>query len=279
MSNEVITLDADAEIVMTESEKVFATQVLKDVNSTFDLATTVMAIKRQISIPDDCPVGVTGTDIMQFMGLARAMHLNPIMGGIYGFKDRKSGRLTLGVSKKGWQQALESQPDYAGLTWIEPEMQEKKISDGRNTTTILYYPWVTCVVKKILKNGQIGEFEGRAYFDEEFDVAKPTWRQKNKRMMETRALTIAASNAYGWGAYDPDEISAIAEPQAAPQPPITATATVIEDNPKTLLLTQINRAGSYNDIVKFFKAASPELQHDQEVINACKTARAELEKI
>ena len=254
-------------VVMSENERSFAVQVLKDVNSTFDLATTVMAIQGQISIPENSGFKVTGSDVMQFMALARAMHLNPILGGIYGFKD-KNGRLTLGVSKKGWQQALESQPDYAGVTWVNAEMQEKRVSDGRNTSTIHFIPWSKCIVKKILKNGSIGEFEGTAYFDEEFDPKKPTWMQKSKRMLETRALTIAASNAYGWGAYMPDELA-----------PITGGNTFNAADSKKLLLEQIKAATSYEEIIKIYKSATSELKNDPEVLNTCKTVKAEIENI
>ena len=270
--NEVQVLEP--EVVMTESEKNFAVQVLKDVNSSFDLATTVMAIKSQISIPKDTPFKVTGTDVMQFMGLARAMHLNPIMGGIYGFKDKKSGHLTLGVSKKGWQQALESQPDYAGITWVKPEMQEKRVSDGRSTFNVVYYPWVKCIVKKILRNGAVGEFEGTAYFDEEFDANKPTWSSKPKRMLETRALTIAASNAYGWGAYEPDEVSNLSAPAVSVQ-----SFPAGQPGQKEELIAQISRAATYADLIHTFKAAPIELQQDANVIEACKNAKAELKEI
>lgn len=269
--NEVQTVEATP-VVMSDSEKSFAVQVLKDVNSTFDLATTVMAIQSQISVPENAGVKVTGNDVMQFMGLARAMHLNPVMGGIYGFKD-KNGRLTLGVSKKGWQQALDSQPDYAGLTYVTPEMQEKRVSDGRNTSTIYFFPWAKCIVKKILKNGQIGEFEGTAYFDEEFDPKKPTWLNKSKRMLETRALTIAASNAYGWGAYDPEEVAPVTQQNTVLWQPVTAA------NSKAGLLEQIKKAASYDEIKEIYKAAPSDLQHDQEIIETCKNVKAEIESI
>ncbi len=272
---EVATV-TEPEIVMSDSEKAFAVQTLKDIKSTFDLATTVMAISSQISIPKDSNVSVTGQDVMQFMGLARAMHLNPVMGGVYGFKS-KDGKLTLGVSKKGWQQALNSQPDFAGLTYKLPEPVEKRMSDGRDTFTILYYPYATCVIKKILPNGQVGEFEGTAYFDEEFDPKKQTWSRKPKRMLQTRALTVAASNAYGWGAYEPDELGNIpAIPtNTVSGATINATATVVDE--KAQLINKIGRAGTYEDIIQIFKAASDDLRKDADVINACKSARAELE--
>lgn len=262
---------------MTESEKNFANQTLKDIKSTFDLATTVMAIASQISLPKEGNVKVCGQDIMQFMGLARAMHLNPVMGGVYGFKS-KDGKLTLGVSKKGWQQALNSQPDFAGLTYKLPDAVEKRMSDGRDTFTVLYYPYATCIIKKILPNGQVGEFEGTAYFDEEFDPKKQTWSRKPKRMLQTRALTVAASNAYGWGAYEPDELGSIPATSVntvSGAPAIPATATVVDE--KTLLINKVNRAGTYEDIIQLFKGAPDELRKDADVINACKTAKAELE--
>lgn len=273
----VVAAVAEPEILMTESEKNFANQTLKDIKSTFDLATTVMAIASQISLPKEGNVKVCGQDIMQFMGLARAMHLNPVMGGVYGFKS-KDGKLTLGVSKKGWQQALNSQPDFAGLTYKLPDAVEKRMSDGRDTFTVLYYPYATCIIKKILPNGQVGEFEGTAYFDEEFDPKKQTWSRKPKRMLQTRALTVAASNAYGWGAYEPDELGSIPTTSVntvSGAPAIPATATVVDE--KTLLINKVNRAGTYEDIIQLFKGAPDELRKDADVINACKTAKAELE--
>lgn len=266
--------EIEPEIMMSESEKSFANQTLKDIKSTFDLATTVMAISSQISLPKDASgVKVTGQDIMQFMGLARAMHLNPVMGGVYGFKS-KDGKLTLGVSKKGWQQALNSQPDFAGLTYKLPDAVEKRMSDGRETFTVLYYPYATCIIKKILSNGQIGEFEGTAYFDEEFDPKKQTWSRKPKRMLQTRALTVAASNAYGWGAYEPDELGNVPNiPVAA----VAGTATLLDD--KSQLIKQIGRASTYENLIQLFKSAPENLRQDADVVNACKTARAELENL
>lgn len=275
--NTAVATVTEPEIVMSDSEKAFANQTLKDIKSTFDLATTVMAIASQISLPKDGNVKVCGQDIMQFMGLARAMHLNPVMGGVYGFKS-KDNKLTLGVSKKGWQQALNSQPDFAGLTYKLPEPVEKRMSDGRDTFTVLYYPYATCIIKKILPNGQVGEFEGTAYFDEEFDPKKQTWSRKPKRMLQTRALTVAASNAYGWGAYEPDELGSIpATPvnTVSGVSAIPATATVVDE--KVQLINKVNRAGTYEDIIQLFKNAPNELQKDADVINACKSARAELE--
>lgn len=268
----------EPEILMSDSEKAFATQTLKDIKSSFDLATTVMAIASQISLPKDSNVAVTGQDIMQFMGLARAMHLNPVMGGVYGFKS-KDGKLTLGVSKKGWQQALNSQPDFAGITYKLPEPVEKRMSDGRDTFTVLFYPYATCIIKKILPNGQIGEFEGTAYFDEEFDAKKQTWSRKPKRMLQTRALTVAASNAYGWGAYDPDELNAVPTIPVNTVAGVAPMATALPVDDKAQLINKISRAGTYEDLISVFKGAPEELRKDADVISACKTARAELENL
>ncbi len=280
MAKEEKTEVLEPEIVMSESEKSFATQTLKDIKSSFDLATTVMAIASQIALPKEGNVPVTGQDIMQFMGLARAMHLNPVMGGVYGFKS-KDGKLTLGVSKKGWQQALNSQPDFAGITYKLPEPVEKRMSDGRDTFTLLYYPYATCIIKKILPNGQIGEFEGTAYFDEEFDAKKQTWSRKPKRMLQTRALTVAASNAYGWGAYDPDELGNIPAVPVATKSALSAPTAVAlpPADDKAVLINKIGRAGTYDDLIEIFKGAPEELRKDADVITACKTARAELENL
>ena len=279
MANDVEKVEVvEPEILMSDSEKAFATQTLKDIKSSFDLATTVMAIASQISLPKEGNVAVTGQDIMQFMGLARAMHLNPVMGGVYGFKS-KDGKLTLGVSKKGWQQALNSQPDFAGITYKLPEPVEKRMSDGRDTFTVLFYPYATCIIKKILPNGQIGEFEGTAYFDEEFDAKKQTWSRKPKRMLQTRALTVAASNAYGWGAYDPDELNAVPTIPVNTVAGVAPMATALPVDDKAQLINKISRAGTYEDLISVFKGASEELRKDADVISACKTARAELENL
>ncbi len=267
--NEIATVETPVEI-LNESEVGFVDSCLKSLESKFDVMTTVKSIVSSISLPDVPDVKVEASDVMEFMKLSSSMHLDPIMGGIYGFKDKKN-RLVLGVSLKGWRQALSSQPTFAGVTYKRSGMVEKKINDGRGIKTLSVYESVTCVITKILPNGAVGEFEGTAYFDEEFDPVKTPWLKNPKRMLENRALTIAASNAYGWGAYDPDSAEqsitrSLLTDEAKSKSQQKRLATVLGAQ-KNELLSQMKGAHNRDELVSIFKAAPSDLQKDAEVIS------------
>lgn len=242
----------------------------------------VSTIAENVALPKDANVAVTPTDVLTVIRTANSMHLDPLLGGIWAFKD-KHGKLACGVTKKGWQQALSSQPSYCGLDFIRGELKEKKIQvRGQGATTITYYTFVTCVIKKKLSDGTIGTFSGTAYFDEEWS-GKDTWIQRPKRMLETRALTIASANAYGWGAYDADELKEsfnTVEPKeqvkrtskiarkaekAIAKEEIEVEAT-IEKSEKEILIEQMKGALNHQELVKIFKSASEDLKHDKDII-------------
>ena len=249
----------------------------------------VSTIADNIALPKDADVAVTPTDVLTVIRTAYSMRLDPMLGGIWAFKD-KHGKLACGVTKKGWQQALHAQPSYCGLDFRHGELKDKKIQvRGQGSTTITYYSYVTCIVKKKLSDGSIGEFKGTAYFDEEFS-GKDTWIQRPKRMLETRALTIASANAFGWGAYDVDELE-IDEPQkevktkrvskvaekaekaisAEPKGEIEVEAEVEnvvekELTEKEKLMEEMKKAMSHQELVSIYKSAPEDLKNDKDII-------------
>lgn len=249
----------------------------------------VSTIADSIALPKEADVAVTPNDVLTVIRTANSMRLDPMLGGIWAFKD-KHGKLACGVTKKGWQQALHAQPSYCGLDFRHGELKEKKIQvRGQGSTTITYYSYVTCIVKKKLSDGSIGEFKGTAYFDEEFS-GKDTWIQRPKRMLETRALTIASANAFGWGAYDVDELE-IDEPQkevktkrvskvaekaekaisSEPKGEIEVEAEVENVSEKELtekekLMEEMKGAMSHQELVSIYKSAPEELKNDKDII-------------
>lgn len=276
-----LTLDS------TQMQEVNSFKSLMDITS--DPRLMVSTIADNIALPKDADVAVTPTDVLTVIRTAYSMRLDPMLGGIWAFKD-KHGKLACGVTKKGWQQALHAQPSYCGLDFRHGELKEKKIQvRGQGSTTITYYSYVTCIVKKKLSDGSIGEFKGTAYFDEEFS-GKDTWIQRPKRMLETRALTIASANAFGWGAYDVDELE-IDEPQkevktkrvskvaekaekaisSEPKGEIEVEAEVENVDKKELtekenLMEEMKRAMSHQELVSIYKSAPEELKNDKDII-------------
>lgn len=231
-----------------------------------------------IALPKDGGV-VTAADVLTVIRTASSMGLDPMLGGIWSFKD-KNGRMMCGVTKKGWQQALHKQPSYCGMDFIhEGGLQPKKVTvTGKGQLTIYYYPVSICIIKKKLADGSIGEFKGIAYFDEEFS-GKETWIDRPKRMLDTRALTIAAANAYGWGAADADELKDFLEPASSSKtvqsPKHKGAERVIEalettasktDEEKQELISQMRGALTHEELVKIFKDAPEHLQKDKEII-------------
>lgn len=246
------------EIILSDSELAVVKQSQSVMQTAYDDRVLVKMIASQIGLPDKSRypnVAVTGADVLQICRLAASMHLDPVLGGVWGFKDR-NGRLVCGVAKKGWQQALHSQPDFQGVSFKHGNLRQNKIPTVNGAQTITFYDFVTCVIKKSRPDGSIGEYEGTAFFDEEFDPSKPTWLQRPKRMLESRALTIAASNAYGWGAYDQEEA-------AAAVGYVQKKAPVID---KSELETQMKNATSRAELVDVFQGAPDELKADPEII-------------
>ena len=246
----------------------------------------VSTIADNIALPKDADVPVTPNDVLTVIRTANSMRLDPMLGGIWAFKD-KHGKLACGVTKKGWQQALHAQPSYCGLDFRHGELKEKKVQvRGQGATTITYFAYVTCIVKKKLSDGTIGEFKGTAYFDEEFS-GKDTWIQRPKRMLETRALTIASANAFGWGAYDVDELveaematvepkktkrtSKVAEKaekaiEANGEVEVEANVEDAQPSEKELLIEDMKKAMSHQELVSIFKSAPDYLKKDNDII-------------
>ena len=105
-------------------------------------------------------------------------------------------------------------------------------------------------------------------------------------MLQSRAMTIAISNAYGWGAYDKEEF----ENLLVSQDIRTEKATVeVEDKKqedlllenktaKEDLIEQMKRAVTGNELVTVFKKAPKELQEDQEIIEFGKQLRTKIKE-
>ena len=202
MSNELVLTDDDLALIR-RAQKLTATQ--------YDAYFLVRTIAQSISAP--AGVTIMPADVLSVIKKASAMHLDPLAGAVYAFKTKR-GNLVVGISKQGWQQALASQPDYAGVEFRHGNEISKKVHvTGRGGDGYLVnlsgYEYSTAIIKKQRPDGGICEFEGTAYQVEEFDPSMPTWTQRPRRMLDSRALTIAASNAYGWGAYSPEEVDEV----------------------------------------------------------------------
>ncbi len=277
-------------VVLSQDEMEYVTAAKTKMECTaFKTETVVQRIAESIGVPKDTDAQVTPSDVMSVINTSISMGLNPLLGGIYGFKD-KNNRLVLGVSLKGWRQALAQQKNCLSIDY-PAERQGRLMQKRMNISTpygtkvkdLLYYEWATCVIKKRLPTGEVGEFVGTAFFDEEFDSSKPTWLKNNKRMLQNRALCIAASNAYGFGAYDNTEIEDIREKED-PQTVIDTEASIVPDEIKTdkkvsrgkaallkkqkeQLIASMQNAESREQLVEIYKSASEELQQDSDIIS------------
>jgi hypothetical protein len=256
MANELVISDNDLQVVK---------QCQSLMQTAYDDRVLVNQIVNQIALPEADNVTVNISDVLQIARLASSMHLDVMLGGIWGYKD-KNNKLVCGVTKKGWQQALHSQPDYAGISFEnigELSVLDKKLTTKKGTEIVhvSYYPAVKCIISKQRPDGTIAKFEGTAYFDEEFDITKPTWKTRAKRMLEGRALTIAASNAYGWGAYDVEEAEAVLEGAA-----VKAQKQEVSSVAKDELIADMKRAVSRQELVRIFKNAPDDLQKDPDII-------------
>ena len=274
----------DLTLTKQETEVMANCQTL--MSTTYDNMVLANFIANQIALPTDKSTGkvigaVNVGDVLQVAKLSASMHLDPLLGGVYGFKD-KNGKLTLGVSKKGWQQSISSHPDFYGIKFVNHgELKPKKVTTKMGVTSITYYEAVTCIISKKHADGTVGEYEGTAYFDEEFDANKPTWLGKPKRMLESRALTIAASNAYGCGAYEIDEVQdiqaqskkEIVDVHAEPIEPLEqfgeSSVEVLpkDTNAKEDLIKRMKKATSKAELARIYKSAEQDLKDDEEIIN------------
>ena len=277
MANELIIKDEDLTLVKT---------LQSVINTSYDDRVLVKSIADSIALPKNSGYPVNMSDVLQIVRVAVSMHLDPMLGGIWGFKD-KNGRLVCGVTKKGWQQAIYSQPDYAGIEFRNSgELHNKKLTINGHTYEFSYYDSCTCIIKKQRPDGSIVSFEGTAYFDEEFMANKEPWLQRPKRMLEGRAMTICASMAYGWGAYDNDELSALKEQSvrqatemekpidvevvdAPVQIPLESTAdkakALIHKDKKDTVIGALEKAQNKEELTAIWRKIPKSLQQDSEV--------------
>lgn len=282
------------EIVVSNEELGLVKQTQSVLKTSYDDRVLVNLIGSSIALPKQGGVQATFADVLSVLRISSSMHLDPVLGGIYSFKN-KDGSLICGVSLKGYRQALHSQPDYAGIEFkYGGELKTKNFNTRNGQVTITYYDSITCLIKK--RHGEhIDVYEGTAYFDEEFDVTKTnTWLQRPKRMLSNRALTIACANAYGWGAYDEEEVRELAHDQA----PVQVQANVIDQTPKQssmedralkslgvieneddplsevqqrvhleVFMEQMRKCVNRKDLVALFKSAPDEIKKNQAVID------------
>jgi hypothetical protein len=282
------------EIVVSNEELGLVKQTQSVLKTSYDDRVLVNLIGSSIALPKQGGVQATFADVLSVLRISSSMHLDPVLGGIYSFKN-KDGSLICGVSLKGYRQALHSQPDYAGIEFkYGGELKTKDFNTRNGKVTITYYDSITCLIKK--RHGEhIDVYEGTAYFDEEFDVTKTnTWLQRPKRMLSNRALTIACANAYGWGAYDEEEVRELAHDQA----PVQVQANVIDQTPKQtsmedralkslgvieneddplsevqqrvhleVFMEQMRKCVNRKDLVALFKSAPDEIKKNQAVID------------
>lgn len=264
MSNEVVAKEDEVvipEIIsLSPSEMAVVKQSQSLMQTAYDEHVLVNAIAQQITVPPKGDIKVAPADVLHMVRLASSMHLDPMLGGLWAYKD-KNGRLVCGVSKKGWQQALSSQPDCVGVTFTHGEMEVRKVATTGGVITIECPKWSKCIIKK-MKCNMICEFEGIAYAKEEIDPSKPTWAQRPQRMLDNRALTIAAGNAYGWGAYEKDEVEAVARSEGVG---VNSVVT------KELLMQDMQNALTVEELREIFRTAPEELKKDPDVIELGKT--------
>lgn len=268
------------EIAVTETELEIVKEAQSVIKTSYDDRVLVNQIASAIAVPKNNGYPVNIGDVLQIVRIATSMHLDPILGGIWAYKD-KNGRLVCGVSKKGWQQALHSQPDYAGITFRNNgELKHKSYQYKDIQYDISYYESVTCIIKKIRPDGTITSYEGTAYFDEEFMCNKEPWLQRPKRMLEGRAMTICASNCYGWGAYDVEEVKAIqqqsyvdVEASVVPQKQSAITSqakNLIANQKKDNWLEELGKATNKEELTLIWKKIPKSLQKDEELVAKAK---------
>ena len=270
-------------LVITKEESDIVSVAQKAMQTNYQTQTLVNMIASNIAVGKQGGT-VTSADVLQVVKIASSMHLDPILGGVWAFKD-KNGRLTCGISKKGWQQALHSQPDFCGITFENiGQLKEKTIKLNGNTYHMTYYEACKCTIKKQRPDGSYALFEGTAYFDEEFMANKETWLLRPKRMLEGRAMTICASNCYGWGAYDLEEVKSIQSREMVDitanvvensQPVATKAKQLISEKKRTRLLTAMKSVKTKDELSDFWRSLDTVYKEDEEF----RTTASEIAKV
>ena len=255
----------------------------------------VSQIKNLIHAPQG--MSITDEDMVSVMMKAKSMNLDPFKSGVYAFKGKDG--LVVGVSKSGFQQAMSSQPTFNSLTYKRSELKRKKVADKNGVKEISFYDSVTAVITKIDSKGNLGQVEGTAYFDEEFNGRSSSWLKMPKRMLENRALCIACANAFGWGACSDDEVREIATNYNAsvdtPHEVVTGASraqTAVEARVKQLeavaeaevlppidlkeIKSSLEASVSYDELKSKFKALAPDLRKNEELLAFCKELKQKL---
>lgn len=266
-------------LIPTDDEVKIIAEFQKQVKNNYSAGIVTKLVANSISVPKNTGVKVSVWDVITVMKVSASMHLDPTLGGVYAFKN-KNGDLITGISAKGWKQALASQPDYFGCEFIDEPEQEIRLSDREGQFVVTTIPKTTCVIKKKFPDGSIGEFKESCWYKHDCDPSKSTWTTKPEAMMHTRALCRAVSLAYGWGAYDIDEVKTIAnseggvcQEQQSVQSKGKGVNRVIQAitlSPKDELISKLQNSVTKKEMISVFKSASAELQKDQDVKNIAK---------
>lgn len=278
-------------LTLTEDETKIITEFQRQVKNNYSASIVTKLVANSISVPKNTGVKVNVWDIITVMKVSASMHLDPTLGGVYAFKN-KIGDLITGVSAKGWKQALASQPDYYGCEFIDEPEQEIRLNDRDGQFVVTTIPKTTCIIRKKFADGSIGEFKESCWYKHDCDPNKPAWTTKPEAMMHTRALCRAVSLAYGWGAYDLDEVKTIAnneggvwqEQQPAQSKGVNrviqaiATAEPATVDPKQQLLANLKKSITKKEMQNYFKSAPVDLQNDQEVRTLAKELQDKFNK-
>lgn len=284
------------EVASTNNGALMIVEELKN-NMGLQYKTNVLVsqIKNLIHAPQG--MSITDEDVVSVMMKAKSMNLDPFKSGVYAFKGKDG--LVVGVSKSGFQQAMSSQPTFNSLTYKRSELKCKKVADKNGVKEISFYNSVTAVITKIDSKGNLGQVEGTAYFDEEFNGRSSSWLKMPKRMLENRAMCIACANAFGWGAYSDDEVREIATNYNAsvdtPHEVVTGASraqTAVEAQVKQLeavaeaevlppidlkeIKSSLEASVSYDELKSKFKALAPDLRKNEELLAFCKELKQKL---
>lgn len=206
--------------------------------------------------------------VIEVIKTAVTMGLDPTGRDVFAFLNRE-GVLTVGVSKGGWEKAIELKSGSIDFVLADLKQVGNK--------TIL--PWVQCIITR--KDGS--KVKGiPAFYDE---CAQPTksgkdpWSLRPKHMLCVRALTNAAKAAYGFGAYTIDEAKEVFNQQDEHTPRIEAPA-IKPAAPKALPaptqdeilqgINQLKECKSIDEMRKVYISLAPNLRTSKEVVEASK---------
>lgn len=278
MADTKMPVNAINALIPTEDEADIIKEFQQQVKNNYSVAIVTKLVANSISVPKNTDIKVNVWDVITVLKQSASMHLDATLGGVYAFKN-KNGDLITGISAKGWKQALASQPDYYGCEFIDEPEQDIQLQDKNGRFTVRTFPKTTCIIRKKFADGSIGEFKESCWYKHDCDPSKSTWTSKPEVMMHTRALCRAVSLAYGWGAYDLEEVKSIASHEGAVMQgeqtvqqnkganralKAIANAATIAD--KDLLMEQMRNAINRNELTSVFKSASEELKSDKEII-------------